>query len=110
MKVKTGGHEALICEHPYLAWLCWLVSKKTGIPWYCIPTISNTSVSALWVKWWWPILQFYERWAFRKANKLFFITPEDRAFAVKNWNIPDTKCMGSAFRRYGPPGTLQIKR
>jgi glycosyltransferase involved in cell wall biosynthesis len=48
-------------------------------------------------KWWWPILQFYERWAFRKADKIFFITPEDRAFAVTNWGIPDSKCLDLPF-------------
>jgi polysaccharide biosynthesis protein PslH len=96
-EVKTGGYEALICEHPYHAWLAEMVSRRTGIPWYLHTHNIEYQRFRSMGKWWWPVLQSYERWAFRKADKIFFITPEDRAFAVKNWGIPDTKCMDLPF-------------
>jgi glycosyltransferase involved in cell wall biosynthesis len=96
-EVKTGGQEVLICEHPYMAWLCWLVSKKTGIPWYLHTHNIEYQRFRSMGKWWWPILKYYERWAFRKADLVFYITPEDRAFAVKQWGIPESKSIDLPF-------------
>jgi len=96
-EVKNGGYEALICEHPYHAWLSEMISRRTGIPWYLHTHNIEYQRFRSMGKWWWPILQFYERWAFRKADKIFFITPEDRAFAVSNWSIKDSKCMDLPF-------------
>ncbi len=96
-EVKTGGYEALICEHPYHAWLAEIVSRRTGIPWYLHTHNIEYQRFRSMGKWWWPILQTYERWAFRKADKIFFITPEDRAFVVNNWGIAEAKCIDLPF-------------
>ncbi len=96
-EVRTGGYDALICEHPYYAWLCEWVSRKTGIPWYLHTHNIEYQRFRSMGKWWWSILKYYERFAFRKADKLFFITGEDRDFAVRNWGIPETKCIDLPF-------------
>lgn len=96
-EVKSGGYNALICEHPYHAWLAEMVSRRTGIPWYLHTHNIEYQRFRSMGKWWWPILRSYERLAFRKADKLFFITPEDRAFAVNHWGINDKKCIDLPF-------------
>ncbi|MBK9571155.1 MAG: hypothetical protein IPO53_15415 [Chitinophagaceae bacterium] len=41
-------------------------------------------------KWWWPLLKRYEKWSFQKADGLFFITPEDKNFAITKWGLQQT--------------------
>ncbi len=106
-EVKKNKYDTLIWEHPYYAWLAFLVRKKTGIK-----TIIHThnieyqrfrSMG----KWWWPVLMRYEKWSFRKADNIFFITPEDKAFAVNRWNILPAKCIDLPFGveiKASPPG------
>lgn len=96
-EARAGNYDVLIWEHPYQAWMAWLVHWRTGIP-FIIHThnIEYQRFRSM-GKWWWPMLKFYERWAFRKADKLFFITPEDQAFTVKSWGIPESKCIDLPF-------------
>lgn len=96
-EVRSGGYQALICEHPYHAWLAEIVSRRTGIPWYLHTHNIEYQRFRSMGKWWWPILKYYERLAFRKADKLFFITPEDQAFAVNQWGINPEKCVDLPF-------------
>ena len=87
----------IIWEHPYYAWLAIKLKKRTGVK-----TIIHThnieyqrfqSMG----KWWWPVLKWYEKRFFRKADKIFFITPEDKNFAISKWNIPGSKCIDLPF-------------
>lgn len=89
--------DTLIWEHPYYGWLANRIKKNTGIR-----TIIHThnieyqrfrSTG----RWWWPILKVYEKWAFKKADGLFFITPQDKAFAIDQWHIPAEKCSDLPF-------------
>lgn len=72
----------IIIEHPYLAWMGFLVKQFTGITWI----IHSHNIEYLRFKtlgkWWYRILKWYETWAYRKADTVFFITPEDLEFAV----------------------------
>jgi len=95
--VKKEGFDTVIWEHPYYAWLAFRVRKRTGIR-----TIIHThnieyqrfrSTG----RWWWPILKAYEKKAFRKADALFFISPEDRRFAIDHWKIEKDKCIDLPF-------------
>jgi len=96
-EVKNGDYDAVIWEHPYYAWLAWLVRKKTGVP-FVIHThnIEYQRFRSM-GKWWWPVLKRYERWAFRQADQLFFITPEDKSFAIKEWQVDEHKCIDLPF-------------
>ncbi len=95
--VKENQFDAVIWEHPYYAWLAYQVRKRTGVK-----TIIHThnieyqrfrSTG----RWWWPLLKWYEKNCFKKADGLFFITPEDKDFAISNWNIPESKCFELPF-------------
>lgn len=95
--VKKEGYDTIIWEHPYYAWLAFRIRKRTGVK-----TIIHThnieyqrfrSTG----RWWWPVLKMYERWSFKKADAIFFISPEDKNFAVKQWKVEKGKCIDLPF-------------
>jgi glycosyltransferase involved in cell wall biosynthesis len=89
--VRDEKFDAIIWEHPYYYWLAKRVRNRTGIK-----TIIHTHnieyrrFKSL-GKWWWPILRRYERKCLQHADAVFFITPDDRRFAIDHWNIPEEK-------------------
>lgn len=89
--IKEKEIETIIWEHPYYAWLAWLVKRKTKVK--TIVQTQNIEFQRFrsMKKWWWPLLMRYERWCFRMADFIYFITPEDKAFAEKEWNIDPAK-------------------
>ncbi len=95
--VKEEKFELLIIEHPYLAWLAFAIRKRTGIQ--VIIHTHNIEYQRFKStgRWWWPILKYYERKSFKKADAIFFITPEDKNFAINSWNIPSKKCIDLPF-------------
>jgi hypothetical protein len=95
--VKTEGFDTIICEHPYFAWLAFRVRKKTGIK--AIIHTHNIEYQRFRSTghWWWPVLKLYEKWSFKKADALFFITPEDKNFAITKWKIEKNKCIDLPF-------------
>ena len=94
---KKEGFDTIICEHPYFAWLAFAVRKRTGVN--VIIHTHNIEYQRFRStgKWWWPVLKQYEKNSFEKADGLFFITPEDREFAINNWKIEKEKCIDLPF-------------
>ncbi len=94
---KQEGFDTIICEHPYFAWLAFAVRKQTGtkviIHTHNIEYQRFRSTG----RWWWPVLKGYEKRSFKKADGLFFITPEDREFAINTWKIEKEKCIDLPF-------------
>jgi glycosyltransferase involved in cell wall biosynthesis len=94
---KKEGFDTIICEHPYFAWLAFAVRKRTGVK--VIIHTHNIEYQRFRStgKWWWPVLRIYEKWCFKKADALFFITPEDKYFAISKWKIEKGKCIDLPF-------------
>jgi glycosyltransferase involved in cell wall biosynthesis len=95
--IKERGIKTVIWEHPYYAWLAFRIRKKTGVK-----TIIHThNIEYQRFKstgrWWWPFLKWYEKWCLRKADGIFFTTPEDKQFAVNKWKIEPSKCFNLPF-------------
>lgn len=90
--VKKEGFETLVCSHPYFAWLLFAVKKRTGINTAILTHNIEYQRFRSMGNWWWPVLKGYEKRSFRKADRIFFITAEDRAFAIKHWHIAPEKC------------------
>ena len=90
--IKDEHIDAVIWEHPYYAWLANAVRRRTGIRTLIHTHNIEYQRFRSTGRWWWPILKMYERWAFRKTDHIFFITPEDLSFAVNNWKLPAAKC------------------
>lgn len=95
--VKKEGFDTIIWEHPYYAWLAFRIRKRTGV---------NTIIHAHNIeyqrfrstgRWWWPILKIYERRSFKKADAIFFVTKEDKNFAIEKWKIEKEKCIDLPF-------------
>ncbi len=95
--IKEEDIGTVIWEHPYYAWLAFAVKKRTGVK-----TIFHThNIEHLRFKslgrWWWWILKKYECWAFKKADAVFFISPEERAYIIKEWKLAPDKCLNVPF-------------
>ncbi len=81
LKAKKTTH--LIIEHPYFGWLAWMLRCSLNIKWivhsHNIEYMRSRSIG----RWWWKGLKWYEGWVYRNADKVFFISEEDRQFAIK---------------------------
>jgi len=82
----------LIIEHPYYGWLGWMLRKFAGIKIIFHSHNIESQRFKTTGKWWWKIMQSYEGWAHRYADFNFFITPEDKAWAISNYGIHPEKC------------------
>ena len=95
--VKKENIQSIIWEHPYYAWLAFRVRKKTGVKTiFHTHNIEYQRFRSL-GKWWWRVLQWYEKWCFKKADFVFFIAPEERLFAIEKWGIDPAKCINVPF-------------
>ena len=90
--LKESGNSALILEHPYFGWLGFLLKTFCGtrliIHSHNIESIRFKSTG----KWWWRLLWQYEKYTHRQSDINFFITDEDREFAVKHFGLQPENC------------------
>ena len=95
--IKKEKFDSVIWEHPYYAWLASMVKNRTGIK--TILHIHNVEYQRFrsMGKWWWWIMRSYEKWFFKKADEILFVSPEDRKFAIEKWNVNEQKCIEVAF-------------
>jgi glycosyltransferase involved in cell wall biosynthesis len=95
--IRKNNFDTVIWEHPYYWWLAKRIKKKTGVK-----TVFHTHNIEYqrfqsYGKWWWPILRNYERSCFKGADILFFISDDDREFAISQWKIDPGKCFTVPF-------------
>jgi polysaccharide biosynthesis protein PslH len=94
---KKENTEAIIWEHPYFFWLAGIIKKRTGTRTiFHTHNIEHQRFRSN-NKWWWPLLQWYEKSCFQFADFVFFISEEDRKFAIEEWGIDERKCMEVPF-------------
>ena len=95
--IKKEKFDLIIWEHPYYAWAAYRIKKQTGIT--TILHSHNIEYQRFKTldKWWWRVLKLYEKWFFRFADYIFFITPNDKRFAIEHWAIPAEKCIDVPF-------------
>ncbi len=74
----------IITEHPYMAWIGWLLKKHLKIKWFVHSHNIEYERFRTLHKWWYPSLKKYETWAYKNADAVFFVTPEDIDFAVEH--------------------------
>ncbi len=82
----------LLVEHPYYAWLiqCLRLTSAVRIIVHSHNIESERFRSI--GKWWWRILWYYERWAYRNADTLWFKTPEDANYAIQQYGVSAERC------------------
>ncbi len=87
----------LITEHPYYGWLASIIRRSTGVPWivhsHNIEYMRSKSIG----RWWWRALRRYEEWAYRSADKVFFISDDDLEFAVANLRVDRRKSLAITY-------------
>lgn len=90
LKEQQATH--LILEHPYYGWLAVWLQKATGVKLVVHShNIEGERFKHL-GKPWWRILASYERWVHRQADYNFFITDEDRRYAIERFRLNASKC------------------
>lgn len=95
--VKKYRVDVLLAEHSYFGFLGILLRRITGKPF----VIRSQNIEAHRFRdlgrWWWWCYERYERWVHRKADHSFFITEEDRDWALQQWRLAAEKCSVSTY-------------
>ena len=90
-KFRTDGITHLVIEHPYYGWLAtllkWFSDVKLIVHSHNIESLRFRDMG----KWWWRILWYYERFTHRRADKNFFISAEDRQYAIVQFGLKEEK-------------------
>lgn len=81
----------LLIEHPYYGWLAWLIKKTMKITWVVHSHNIEFERSKSIGRWWWRALKWYECWVYRQSDINFFISEDDRAYAIKELSIAPEK-------------------
>ncbi len=81
----------LLFEQPWFAWLIflckWLTPYKIVIRSHNIEYLRFRSLR----KWYWQILYMYEKWAYKNADVMIFLTEEDRQIAIHEFDLKPEK-------------------
>lgn len=95
--ISSLGITHLITEHPYYGWLASILRKKTNVKWiihsHNIEYMRSQSIG----RWWWKALRSYEGWAYRSADRVFFISEDDRTHAIKHLGVKEYKSMAVTY-------------
>src|SRR6478735_2034037 len=101
-----------LIEHPYFGWLGWLIRHTMPVRWvvhsHNIEYMRSKSIG----RWWWKILMWYERWVYKSADKLFFISEDDLHHAVTELGIDKKKSTAITFGIEQParPNDIEFQR
>ncbi|MBS1749962.1 MAG: glycosyltransferase family 4 protein [Bacteroidetes bacterium] len=91
--IKEKAITHILLEHPYYGWLGYLLKKFGGVK----LIVHSHNIEGLRFKslgkWWWRILMYYEKRVYRKADMNFFITEEERIFAIQNFGLKKDSCI-----------------
>ena len=81
----------LITDHPYMGWMALYLKRKHRLPLairsHNIESIRFKSIG----KKWWKMLWYYERYVYRSADFVFFMTAADRSYAIGKYGVAAQK-------------------
>ena len=89
IKEKQATH--LLIEHPYYGWLAWLIKRTTRITWVVHSHNIEFERSKSIGRWWWKGLKWYEQWVYKASDINFFISEDDRTYAIDQLHIDPKK-------------------
>ncbi|MFT3903297.1 MAG: glycosyltransferase family 4 protein [Niabella sp.] len=89
---RLQGISHVVVEHPYYAWLGYLLKKYGGLKLIFHSHNIEAARFKSMGKWWWPVMHRYEKFAHQTADFNFFITGEDREYAIKTYKLSADKC------------------
>lgn len=89
--IRQKGINCVLLEHPYYGWLGYLLQRFLKVK----LVIHSHNIEALrfksFGKWWWKLMWRYEKWVYKSADYNFFISAEDRSYAIEHLKIPAEK-------------------
>lgn len=88
--IKKEKIDVIIIDHSYYGWLGILLRFLTGKK----LIIKSANLEAYRFRdmgrWGWKFYEIYEKWVLQKADRNFFISDEERLFAIEHWNVNAT--------------------
>lgn len=91
--LKAQNIDYVVLEHPYFGWLGLMLKYFCRVR---LVVHSHNIESIRWKnlgKWWWKILFGYEKLTHKNADINFFITDEDKEYAIKEFLLQRGKCI-----------------
>jgi polysaccharide biosynthesis protein PslH len=110
LKQEKATH--LLIEHPYYGWLAWMIRYtmpvKVLVHSHNIEYMRSKSIGRSW----WKLLKWYEGWVYRFADKVFFISEDDRKFAMHELGVKADRSMAVTYgiEQAGVPDDMAEKR
>ncbi len=96
--IKKHAITHLFFDHSYLGWMAFLLKKMTKKKLvFRFHNIESIRFKSLQKKYWY-ILWLYEKWVCKKADFIFFISEEDKQYAIAYFGISPNK---TALAQYG---------
>ena len=90
--IKKKNITHLILEQPFYGWLGvmakWFFRIKLIVHSHNIESLRFKSTGS----WWWGIMWHYERFVYRQSSINFFISDEDRNYAISKYKLKEKKC------------------
>lgn len=88
--IKKEQIDILIIDHSYFGWLGlllrWFTGKKLVIKSANLEAYRFRDMG----RWAWKLYEVYEQWIHQKADRNFFISDEERLFAIEHWKVNAT--------------------
>ncbi len=84
---------ACLLHQPFIGWMLAPVLRKQKIDlWIWVQNLEYQRFRSM-GKWYWPIVKYIEGTVYRKAQKLFFISPDDMAPAMQTFGLKTENCL-----------------
>ena len=81
----------IYCDHPYMGFTAIKLSNALGISWFMRSHNIESERFKTLGKPWWRVMRWFERYMMRKADGVFFVTPEDAQWAITNYKLQASK-------------------
>lgn len=107
--IRQTEAEWLFFDQPWFGWVVWALKLLTGKKIF----IRSNNIEYLRFKsmgkWFWQILYVYEKWTYRAADLVVFVTESERAKAIHEFDLDPAKTLltpyGVETDRLRPPAT-----
>jgi glycosyltransferase involved in cell wall biosynthesis len=87
----------IFCHHHYMFPMVRKVAKKLGVPAYIRSQNIEAERFRSIGRWWWPLMRAFEKWCYRNADAVFFITENDREAAIQHYGLREEQAVVMPF-------------
>jgi polysaccharide biosynthesis protein PslH len=94
---KEVNADYIFCHHHYMYPMAKKVARKLNVPSYIRCHNIEAERFRSTGKWWWRGMYYFEKTAFNNSDGVFFVTEEDRDWAVKHYSLAEKKAVVMPF-------------